>query len=515
MPGELGNDSISALSSVTGSAYDARQQPSGGVVMTRALFVLAVLMTTVFILISPAEPAEQAAIPNLDREIDIARKVMDSPRMRSAFDYVERAEDETVQEWLSLCNAYSPSGREMPRSRLIYKLFRIYGLENVHIDDASNVIGVRPGVGDGPTVVLNAHQDNVPLWPEGQPIEAFVADGRVWCPAAADDLLGITQMLTVLRALNAADIETQGDIWFVGLTGEEAPTGPQHQDASPGAKQFVRANVPHNIDWRRGDIIVQFHGSGGDGVSTGSSPVRNRSQLRVFAPFDGDRWAPHAVDALGRIISRVGREVRDPRAYASGSTETERDDLPAETLYMNMGMVKAGEIISSPTNEAWIRFDMRSAKEARLLQAHEQIRSIAEEVLADFGEGFSYVYEINSKNGTETGIEGWDPADNPPARMAAAAAQVLYGTEPVIDPTNGCGDCVRAYREGMPAMSLRGGIVDYLGGRFEKRGRSDLQSETRRKSVGHSVTESGEIVRLWAGVKHGLLFAVSYTGLGN
>ena len=99
--------------------------------------------------------------------------------------------------------------------------------------------------------------------------------------------------------------------------------------------------------------------------------------------------------------------------------------------------------------------------------------------------------------------------------MAAAAARVLYGTEPVIDPTNGCGDCVRAYREGMPAMSLRGNIVDYLGGRFESKRGGSLQSETRRKSVGHSVTESGEIVRLWSGIKHGLLFAVAYTGLEN
>lgn len=482
--------------------------------MSRVVALLAILTGSA--LVAPVESAEQAGgTPRLDRELDVVRKVMDSARFRAALDYLEGAEDETVQEWLSLCNALAPSGKEMPRSRLLYKLFQIYGLDNVHIDDASNVIGVRRGVGNGPTVVLNAHHDNVPLWPEGQPIEAFVADGRVWAPAAADDLIGITQMLTVLRALNAADIRTRGDIWYVGLTGEEAPIGPQHQDASPGAKQFVRANVPHNIDWRRGDILVQFHGGGGEGVSTGSYPVRHRSQLRVFAPFDGDRWAPHAVDAVGRIISRVGREVRDPRSFSSDGSDAASQDLPAEVLYMNMGMVKAGEIISSPTSEAWVRFDMRSDKEARLWQAHDQIRKIAGEVLAEMGEGFSHVYEINSKNGTETGIDGWNPADNAPARMAAAASQALYGTDPVIDATSGCGDCVRAYREGMPAMSLRGSIVDRLGDRFERQERSRLQSEVRRKTAGHSVTESGEIVRLWSGIKHGLLFAVSYTGLAN
>jgi hypothetical protein len=218
-----------------------------------------------------APAAARQDVPDLSVELEVVGRVMSSPRLEAAFAYVMGSEEETVQEWLSLCNAYSPSGNEIQRSRLLFKLFRIYGLENVHIDDALNVIGVRPGSGEGPTVVLNAHHDNVALWPESQPVEAFVADGRVWCPAATDDLMGATQMLTVLRALNAADIQTSGDLWFVGLTGEEAPFGPGHPDASPGSEQFVRANVPHNIDWRNGDILVQFHGGGIGGPPTRST----------------------------------------------------------------------------------------------------------------------------------------------------------------------------------------------------------------------------------------------------
>jgi hypothetical protein len=132
------------------------------------------------------------------------------------------------------------------------------------------------------------------------------------------------------------------------------------------------------------------------------------------------------------------------------------------------------------------------------------------------GEGFTYVYEINQKLGTE-GIAGWDKVDNAPARMACAAAQALYGTTPVIDPTRGCGDCRRAYMGGMPMMSLRGNVIDRGSGNFEiaQGGGSPLQSQVRRKTSGHDVTQSAEIERLWSGVKHGLLFAVSYTGLAN
>src|SRR5690606_9581802 len=176
--------------------------------------------------LSPAG-AQDIAYPDVTAEVAVARRVLETARVQRALAYIDRADEETIQEWLSLCNAYGPSApqtnindfgpssNETPRSRLIYKLFRIYGLENVHIDEARNVIGIRRGSGGGPTVVLNAHHDNVALWPAGQPVEAFVADGRIWCPAAGDDLMGVVQLLTVLRALNAADIRTRGDIWFV------------------------------------------------------------------------------------------------------------------------------------------------------------------------------------------------------------------------------------------------------------------------------------------------------------
>ena len=480
----------------------------------RVISLIALVLTA---LVGQGLPSRSLAqdVPDLTEELRVTRQMLSSPEIQRAFEYVEGSEEETVQEWLSLCNAYGPSGEEIRRSRLLFKLFRIYGLENVHIDDALNVIGVRPGVGEGPTVVLNAHHDNVSLWPADQPVEAFVADGRVWCPAAGDDLMGTTQMLTVLRGLNAANIETRGDLWFVALTGEEAPIGPVHADASRGSEQLVRANVPHNLDWRRGDIMVQFHGRGGEGVATGSTPVRNRAQLRVFVSFERDRWAPHAVDALGRIIARIGPEVRDPRSTRIPFERTGDEEPPPDVLFMNMGMIWANEIISRPASEAWIRFDMRADREVRLLQAHEAIRRIAEEELAKMGDEFSYVYEINSKNGIEGGIEGWDMVDNAPARMAAAAGQALYGTTPVINASTGCGDCVRAYLTGMPAFSFTGNVTDFGGGRFEVGRGSALESEVRRRTASHDVTESAEIVRLWSGIKHGLLFAVAYVGLAG
>lgn len=464
--------------------------------------ITAVTLTATVVTVGRA----QITTPNITGELRGARQLLDNPQVKLALQYIDNSDDETVQEWLSVCNAYGPQGDETYRSRLLYKLFRIYGLDNVHIDDARNVIGVRKGIGGGPTIVLNAHHDNVALWPREQPIEAFVADGRVWCPAAGDDLRGVVQMLTVLRAMNAADVQTKGDVWFVGFTGEEA--------GSEGAEHFVRANYPLNLDWKKGDILAQFHGGAGSGVTSGSNNYIHMTQLRVFTPLDFPRWRTDAVDALGPIITRVNERVRDARSLqiderGSGSTVALTDDI----LYLNMSMVQGDPIQNGTADEAWIRFDLRSPNEKRLFDAHEQIRKITEEVLREMGPEYSYVYEINVRYGTP-GIDGFDKVNSAPVKAALAAAQSLYGGTPTVDPTRGCGDCVRSYMGGMPMISFRGNVTDYgENGKFEHGGDHGLKSKVRRRTSGHDVTESAEINSVWAGVKHGLLFAVLYAGL--
>jgi len=225
----------------------------------------ALAMLGALLLASPATSLAQQKIPplpDISREVAEAKAVLASPVMQRAMAHIgKRQQDpkETIDMWIGLCNAAGPSGDEIYRSNHVKKLFQIYGLENVHIDGALNVVGIRRGTGGGPAVVLNAHQDQVAVWSKDQPIEAFVADGRIWCPAAGDDLIGIVQMLTILEAMNASGMQTKGDVWFVAFTGEETDFR--------GARHFARSNYPHHIDWKKGDVIMQFHGGAGDGAT--------------------------------------------------------------------------------------------------------------------------------------------------------------------------------------------------------------------------------------------------------
>ncbi|HLA72652.1 MAG TPA: hypothetical protein VK624_14185, partial [Steroidobacteraceae bacterium] len=94
-----------------------------------------------------AQPVGAQTGPDLTSEIALAKKTLAAPKVKAAMAYVERSKDETVREWLRLCEAYGPTGSEILRARTIYRLFRIYGLYDVRIDEESNVIGVRKGTG--------------------------------------------------------------------------------------------------------------------------------------------------------------------------------------------------------------------------------------------------------------------------------------------------------------------------------------------------------------------------------
>jgi acetylornithine deacetylase/succinyl-diaminopimelate desuccinylase-like protein len=452
-------------------------------------------------------------------ELAVVRRHMESPQLAQALRFIEQQQanpQDVIQDWAGVCNAYGPSRDEAYRANHIYKMFRIYGLEHVYIDRDRNVIAVRPGTGGGPKTVINAHHDNVALWPKDQPVEAFFRDGRMYCPAAGDDLVGVIQLFTILRALDAANVQTRGDVWFVTFSGEES--------GSVGAENFARGNYPHNLDWRKGDALVQLHGGAGEGVTTGSGPIITMATLRFFTPFERTiegqpgadrRWRPHATDVLARAMVRIRTEITDRRSdcLRCGDQAGEQAEW-----YVNMAQLDASAIRNRPGSEAAVLMDIRAGDWTQMRELHQRIMRIAEETCAELRtKGFpphNYkerctadfrVDEVYGRDWATNPIPGFDRLNNRAARMVAAAGHALYGFPAVIEEERGCGDCSNMYKAGLPAFSFRGSVVDQGGGKFE-RGPSG-------RLGGHDVTESQALVNIWAGIKHALVFAATYSGM--
>lgn len=103
-----------------------------------------------------------AGIPPLNSEVlSTVEKLAAKPEVRAAFAEAERDVDRAMREQIELCEIEAPTFHEENRAKRVAELMRTYGLKDVVIDPIGNVVGRRPGRGNGPVLALGAHMDSV------------------------------------------------------------------------------------------------------------------------------------------------------------------------------------------------------------------------------------------------------------------------------------------------------------------------------------------------------------------
>ena len=96
-------------------------------------------------------------------------RLAEEPAIKAALEAVVRNEPHFLEEQVRICEIPAPPFKEQARGREFERLFKSMGLQNVRIDQAGNVIGVRPGKTAHPNLVLAAHLDTV--FPEGTDVK--------------------------------------------------------------------------------------------------------------------------------------------------------------------------------------------------------------------------------------------------------------------------------------------------------------------------------------------------------
>ncbi len=79
-----------------------------------------------------------------------AARLAEDPTVKAALDAVKRNEAHFIEEQIRICEIPAPPFHEEVRGKELERLFKQAGLENVRIDKAGNVIGVRPGASPHP-----------------------------------------------------------------------------------------------------------------------------------------------------------------------------------------------------------------------------------------------------------------------------------------------------------------------------------------------------------------------------
>src|SRR5262249_28056446 len=145
------------------------------------------------------------------------QRVLADPKIQAAQDLIRRDHHRVVQETIQITEIEAPPFKEEKRAKVFAEMLRHSGLTDVEIDAEGNVIGLRKGIANGPLIAIAAHLDTV--FPEGTNVKVRREGTRLFAPGVGDDSRALAVLLEIVRALDAAKIQTASDILFVGNVG--------------------------------------------------------------------------------------------------------------------------------------------------------------------------------------------------------------------------------------------------------------------------------------------------------
>ena len=268
------------------------------------------------------------------------KAILDHPKFKSVTSFLDTDYDRFVRELIELTEIPAPPFKERVRGLAYLEKLRQLGLQNVEMDREGNVMGLRKGKGNGPLLAVLAHLDTV--FPEGTDVKVKRKGTRLEAPGVGDDTRGLALMLEVIRALDAAQFETNSDILFVGNTGEEG------EGDLRGVKYLLTKG-------KYKDRVKQFISI--DGGEPGPITNGGTGSKRFRVIFTGP--GGHSYGAFGLV---------NP-AYAMGNAITKFSKLsvperPKTTF--NVGVVNGGTSVNSIPFQVSMDVDMRSESKEEL-----------------------------------------------------------------------------------------------------------------------------------------------------
>jgi acetylornithine deacetylase/succinyl-diaminopimelate desuccinylase-like protein len=385
---------------------------------------------------------------------DQVKAAQNDARVQSAFDHIDKTRDEILREWIAITEINAPSKQEQERAKFIESLLRKHKLD-IRYDSAGNLIATRKGTGGGPVTVFDAHMDTV--FQPGLKIKATVRDGRVYAPGIGDDTRNIEALLATLRALDAAKIQTTGDLVFVFTTDEEA--------GMSGAKQYTKDNKG------KVDYYVALDG-GYEGFTYAGIGI-NWYRHHFIGPggHTRSRTPPYSATLpLAHAIARI-YELNVPTSPSSN---------------LNIGMLGGSEVVNAKASDAWFTVDLRSTSNDLIADLEKKIAAILDEEAKR--NGMTVKTDVISTSPAAV-LAGNRESDL--VKIAEAVHRAM-GFDPPIG-NAGSNNSSAALLQGINSISTGAGPCN----------------------DSHALTENCEIEPLYKGIRKILLLEVSLAGLAQ
>lgn len=341
-------------------------------------------------------------IPPLSEEVFAqVKKLAAMPAVKAAMEQAAREVDRAMEEQIELCEIEAPTFHEETRAKRVAELMRAYGLTDVVTDPIGNVVGRRPGKGNGPVLALGAHMDTV--FPAGTDVKVRREDNIYRAPGIGDNCSGLRALLQILRMFNDQKIETEGDILFVGTVGEEGNGDIRGSKALFDGTRHIDGFVA--IDST--DVGRILHGA------TGSHRWRLSVDGKGGHSYAEFGRCPSAIHAICRAGAKVGcfRVPSDPK-----------------TTY-TIGTIKGGTTVNTIAAHCEVEVDMRSVSNEELLKLEDRVLKAFEEAVQEENDFWGITDESLKLKLTKTQIgnrpAGMRPDDCPVLQTARSAQKVL------------------------------------------------------------------------------------------
>jgi tripeptide aminopeptidase len=359
------------------------------------------------------------------------QRILTDPRFQAAEDFVAQDHDRFIREIIQITEIEAPPFKEARRARAFMDMFRQSGLTNVEIDTEGNVIGIRKGTGIGPTIAIAAHLDTV--FPEGTNIKVRREGTKLYAPGVGDDSRALAVLLEMVRAMDAARIQTAGDILFIGNVGEEGPgdlRGMKYLFQKGPYKDKIKMFISLDPFGWGNDITVGGVGSKRFKVTFKGPGGHSFGSFGLVSP----------AYALGNAISKLAK-IQVPQK--------------PRTTY-NVGVIGGGTSVNSIPFESWMEVDIRS-------ETKEELNKIVETFTRAMHEA---VDEENHARSTAQGrievdvkLIGDRPfgeiSQNSPIVQTASAVIRAFGLSPVYGMSST--DANIPMSMGIPSITLESG----------------------------------------------------------
>jgi acetylornithine deacetylase/succinyl-diaminopimelate desuccinylase-like protein len=377
---------------------------------------------------------------------------LQDPRVVNALRWVDEHQSEILAEWRAITEINAPSGHEAARADYIRSLLPP-SLE-VSRDAAGNLIAVRRGRTGKPRVVFDAHLDTV--FQPNTNVTTREEGGLLYAPGVGDNSRNIEALLATIRALDAAGIQTEGDLVFLFTVEEETSFRGIDQylnDHAGEIDQFVALDGGYEgftyggigTHWLR----IHFIGPGGH--------TRSRTP-----PFSAARPAARAIERLYQL-----RLPEDPPTH------------------LNIGMLGGSEVVNAKAADAWFSVDLRSTSNEVLAQFRKRIDRIVEQEARRAN--MTVKTDVISEDGAAQ-IAGH--RESPLVKKAEVVYQLLGFENPSITPT----------ASNHSSAALRRGV-------------SAISTGAAPCHDAHALTENCAIEPFYRGIKKVLALEVALAGL--